>query len=126
MTTLGLMIECCWSSEGPWSTLYWGPRAKWATHAHLKYWGNYNHTPVVENARTSSDIVLVISRGLQLPYRRKSHNWLQFVTTNTKMPYVTVDSVWGLLLVSFMVRANRLGSLGSRAIGRGIEHRPER
>ena len=28
--------------------------------------------PIVENVRTSSDIVLVISRGLQLPYRKKS------------------------------------------------------
>ena len=29
-------------------------------------------SPIVENVRTSSDIVLVTSRGLQLPYRKKT------------------------------------------------------
>ena len=42
--------------------------------------------PIVENVRTSSDIVLDTSRGLQLPYRKKSKN-PSFFTENPKIPY---------------------------------------
>ena len=56
---------------------------------------------IVENVRTSSGIVLVISRGLQLPYRKTCKKTL-LLTDVFKIPYLTVDSVWGLLLVSFI------------------------
>ena len=42
--------------------------------------------PIVENARTSSDIVLVISRGLQLPYRNK-FNKSSFCERFFELPY---------------------------------------
>ena len=34
-------------------------------------------SPIVENVRTPSDIVLVTSRGLQLPYRKKTKKTLK-------------------------------------------------
>ena len=42
--------------------------------------------PIVENVRTSSESVLDTSRGLQLPYRKKSKNPSIF-TENPKIPY---------------------------------------
>ena len=56
--------------------------------------------PIVENVRTSSDILLDTSRGLQLPYRKKSKNQ-SFFTENLKIPKSRIFplfSVWGPLL----------------------------
>ena len=48
----------------PWSGGSGGAQ-KWSKNAVLRM-----KFPIVENVRTSSDIVLVTSRGLQLPYRK--------------------------------------------------------
>ena len=66
---------------GPWPTWALGPLGPWPTWA-LAHWGGVKNGqksevlrmswPIVENVRTSSDMVLVISRGFQLPYRKKS------------------------------------------------------
>ena len=47
--------------------------------------------PIVENVRTSSDILLHTSRGLQLPYREKSKK-SSFFTRKSKIPYFSVFS----------------------------------
>ena len=62
-------------------------------------------SPIVESVRTSSDILLHTSRGLQLPYREKSKK-SYFFTRKSQIPYFTVDSVWGLSLVSSVLQAS--------------------
>ena len=45
--------------------------------------------PIVENVRTPSDTVLVTSRGLQLPYRKRTKKSSIFIR-NSRIPYFSV------------------------------------
>ena len=57
-------------------------------------------SPIVENVRTSSDILLDTSRGLQLPYRKKSKQNRRCLTVFVTYCIFSYFSVWGTLLLS--------------------------
>ena len=102
-----------WAHLGPGPTWALGPWPTWAVGPLGGEGGSKNDQKnkvlrtrfsIAEHVRTSCDIVLVTSRGLQLPYREKSKKEKRrFLSENSKIPCFTVDSVWGLLLVSSSV-----------------------
>ena len=73
-----------------------GPNGPWPI------WGSKNRQKkkvlrmrfsIVENVRTPSEIVFIISRGLQLPYGAKSKK-SKILIKHLKTPYFTVDILY--------------------------------
>ena len=82
---------------GPWPTGEGGGGVqKWSKSEVLRM-----KSPIVENVRTSSDILLDTSRGLQLPNQKKNSKIVDFFHRFSKSLIFPYFSVWGLLLVSF-------------------------
>ena len=74
---------------------------------------------IVENVRTSSDILLDTSRGLQLPYRKKSKNPSIF-TENPKIPYFPAIFCLGSLAAVILSSIGDLLYHGLLSVGQEI------